>query len=140
MLKALLEAGGPAEAVREFAHILGAEETWLARLEGRAPRAAVWPDATLDMLPDLAREVHAGLNAYLAGIDDTRLDAPLAYTNSKGQTFSNPVREILLHAALHGQYHRGKINLLLRQAGFEPAPVDLIGFLRGVPAASTRRP
>jgi uncharacterized damage-inducible protein DinB len=40
---------------------------------------------------------------------------------------------------LHGQYHRGKINLLLRQAGLAPAPVDFISFVRGVPAATTRR-
>jgi hypothetical protein len=38
---------------------------------------------------------------------------------------------------LHGQYHRGKINLLLRQSGAEPAPADYISYVRGVPAAVT---
>ena len=32
-------------------------------------------------------------------------------------TFTTPLGEILLHVALHGQYHRGKINLLLRILG-----------------------
>jgi hypothetical protein len=38
---------------------------------------------------------------------------------------------------LHGQYHRGKVNLLLRQEGEQPAPTDYIAFVRGVPAAVT---
>ena len=42
----------------------------------------------------------------------------------------------LLHVPLHGQYHRGKINLLLRQAGRQPAPTDYITFVRGVSAAT----
>ena len=35
-----------------------------------------------------------------------------------------------------GQYHRGKINLLLRQQQATPIPVDCIAFLRGSPAAT----
>jgi hypothetical protein len=30
------------------------------------------------------------------------------------------------------------VNLLLRQSGAAPAPVDYIGFIRGFPAAVTR--
>jgi uncharacterized damage-inducible protein DinB len=48
-----------------------------------------------------------------------------------------PVGDILLQVALHGQYHRGKVNLLLRDAALPPAPVDFISFARGVPAATT---
>ena len=44
---------------------------------------------------------------------------------------------MLLQVALHGQYHRGKINLMLRQAGLPPTPTDYISFARGVPAATT---
>jgi uncharacterized damage-inducible protein DinB len=64
----------------------------------------------------------------------------IGYTNSAGRSFVTPVGDILLHVALHGQYHRGKVNLLLRQAELEPAPVDFIGFVRGVPAATASVP
>jgi len=40
------------------------------------------------------------------------------------------VRDILLHVAMHGQYHRGQINQLLRGAGLEPISVDYIVFVR----------
>jgi uncharacterized damage-inducible protein DinB len=129
----------PAEALREYAHILGAEETWLSRLEGRAPRAAVWPEPEPEAVGELARSVRAGYGAYLTSLAESELDRGVAYVNSAGLAFTTPAVDILLQVMLHGQYHRGKINLLLRQAGLAAAPVDFISFVRGVPAATTRR-
>jgi uncharacterized damage-inducible protein DinB len=43
---------------------------------------------------------------------------------------------MLVHVALHGQYHRGQVALLLRASGFEPATTDYIAWTRGVPAAT----
>ena len=129
----------PAEALREYAHILGAEETWLSRLEGRAARAAVWPEPAPETVGELARSVRAGYGAYLGSLAESELDRGVAYVNSAGLAFTTPAVDILLQVMLHGQYHRGKINLLLRHAGLAPAPVDFISFVRGVPAATTRR-
>ena len=131
------QGGGPVAALREYAHVLGAEEVWLSRLEGRSPRAAVWPEPVLSGLPELARSIRAGYTAYLAILTEGDLGRGIAYVNSAGLAFTTPVEDILLQVALHGQYHRGKVNLLLRQAGVDPAPVDFIGFVRGVPAATT---
>jgi uncharacterized damage-inducible protein DinB len=140
LLQALREVPtAPAEAVREFAHVLGAEETWLSRLEARPSRTAVWPDLGLPELPALHDTVHRGYLDYLAALDPASLSRTVAYKNSAGQAFETPVRDILLQVALHGQYHRGKVNLLLRQAGLEPVPTDFIAFVRGVPAATTPR-
>ena len=127
----------PSETVREYAHVLGADETWLARLQGRPQRIPVWPSVTLAELPDLAAAVHEGYRDYLRTLDDQALGRRIAYTNSAGSSFENAVGDILLHVALHAQYHRGKINLLLRQAGLEPAPIDFIAWVRGAPAATT---
>jgi uncharacterized damage-inducible protein DinB len=141
LLQALREVPtAPAEAVREFAHVLGAEETWLSRLEGRPSRTAVWPDLGLAELPALLDSVHQGYLGFIVRLDDpASLSRTVAYKNSAGQGFETPVRDILLQVALHGQYHRGKVNLLLRQAGLEPVPTDFIAFVRGVPAATTPR-
>jgi uncharacterized damage-inducible protein DinB len=131
-----LPADAAPEAWREFAHILGAEETWLARLEGRTPRTAVWPDAAPGEVRASMQATHAAYRAYLAALEDPDLAAPVSYTNSAGQPFTSSVADILLQAALHGQYHRGKVSLLLRQGGRAPAPVDFIAFVRGAPAAT----
>jgi uncharacterized damage-inducible protein DinB len=125
----------PADVLREFAHVLGATEVWLSRLEQRAARAVVWPTLSLAEAHALAESVHAGWAAYLQTLREDLLDEPVPYTNTAGQAFRTPIAEILLQMALHGQYHRGKINLLLRQAGLTPVPTDYIAFARGVPAA-----
>jgi uncharacterized damage-inducible protein DinB len=136
LLEALRDEAGTADARRELAHVVGAEEVWLARLEGRAPRSAVWPDAASSAIEEQVRATHRGYATYLSALQDQDLGASVTYTNSAGQTFENTVGDILLHVGLHGQYHRGKINLLLRQCGRQPAPVDFIAFVRGVPAAT----
>src|SRR6185437_659206 len=98
---------------------------------------AIWPSLSLPELAAFAPTMHEGYAAYLATLTDADLEQPVAYVNSAGLTFTNTVVDILMHVALHGQYHRGKVNLLLRQAGAEPALVDFIAFQRGVPAART---
>jgi uncharacterized damage-inducible protein DinB len=128
----------PGEASRELAHVLGAEENWLARLESRAPRTAIWPDVGAANLRQLAAEVHAGFSQYLDGLIEADLHRMVAYTNSAGILFETSVRDILHQVFLHAQYHRGKVNLLLKQAGLAPVPVDYIAYVRGFPTAVTR--
>ena len=129
----------PADAWREYAHVLGAEAVWLARLEQRASPVPVWPTLTSDEVTALRGSVAAGYDAYLARLDAASLLESFSYRNSTGQEFTSVVHDVLVHVALHGQYHRGKINLLLRQGHCEPGPADYITFVRGVPAAVTPR-
>lgn len=129
-----LEAGTPSpEILREYAHILGADEIWLARLEQRASRTPVWPTLPLDEVTTLAQTLHQDYRTFLASLNQQRLEQVIAYTNTAGNSFENSIRDILIHVALHAQYHRGKVNLLLRQAGMAPASTDYIAFLREVP-------
>ena len=119
-----------------MSHVIAAEEVWLSRLEHRPPRVPVWPTLTLAELEVLAATVHDGFARYWDTLADSDPESPVPYTNSAGQPFSNTVLDIVMHVGMHGQYHRGKVNLLLRQFGHSPAPVDYIAFTRGVPAAT----
>jgi uncharacterized damage-inducible protein DinB len=122
----------PATALRECLHVLGAGETWLSRLEGRSARVAIWPEAPIDEAMTLAEIVHDSYGAYLKSLSAHDLDRVVAYTNSAGAAFENTVADVLTQVATHGQYHRGKANLLLRQAGLTPVPVDYIVWVRGL--------
>jgi uncharacterized damage-inducible protein DinB len=124
-------------ALRIFAHVIGAEEVWLSRLQSRASQLAVWPEITLDACIVAARANADGYDAMVKDLDDAALDRMTSYTNSAGQHFDSRVRDILTHVALHGSYHRGQVAMLLRQSGAEPMATDYIGFVRGVPAATT---
>ncbi len=132
----IVQSHTPVAAVREMAHVLGTEETWLSRIQSRPPSLAVWPPADAAALGTMLDSVHSEAQGFFIRLNETELGREVTYTNSAGEKFTNRVGEILVHVALHGQYHRGKINLLFRQAGLEPVPVDYIAWTRGAPAAT----
>lgn len=129
----------PAKALEIYAHVLGAEHVWLARIHERPAEVAVWPQIGVDECERLAATNADALAAFLASSTDESLKRSMKYRNSAGAEFESRVEDILLHVAMHGQYHRAQVNLLLREAGLEPAPVDYIAFVRGAPAATRQR-
>lgn len=128
----------PADALKVYAHILGAEHTWLSRLREQQPTIAVWPTLTLDECEALSRENSEGFDAFLDALEPGGLAREMEYRNSAGQEFRTRIDDILLHTATHGGYHRGQVAMLLRYSGAEPMPTDYIAFVRGVPAATQR--
>jgi uncharacterized damage-inducible protein DinB len=108
----------------------------LSRVQQRERRVAVWPDLSPQECTALKAQLASEYAAVLAQLSEEDLDRPVSYMTTDGRAFTNSVGEILTHAAMHGQYHRGKVNLLLRQERLAPAPVDLIAFLRGAVTAT----
>ncbi len=127
------------DIVELFAHVLGAEEIWLSRLEARAATLAVWPALSTAQLREAAAANASRHRAYLAGLTPNDLAREAAYTNSAGQAFRTPIMDILTHVVMHGSYHRGQVALRIRRDGGVPTPTDFIAFVRGSPAA-TRQP
>jgi uncharacterized damage-inducible protein DinB len=140
ILQALRSAGNNDNAWREYAHILAAEETWLSRLEGRAAITRIWPELDPAQVESLRTQVVNEYDDYIGQIDEAELARLVEYTNSAGTAFRTSCDDILIHVALHGQYHRGKINVYLRESGGKPMPVDYIAYVRGTPAAITPLP
>lgn len=129
-----------ARALELYAHVLGTEHTWLARIQERAPSVKIWPQLTFAEAAELAAENAAALRKLVSSRTSEQLQRKVAYSNSAGQPFDSTVEDMLLQVVLHGCYHRGQVALVVRGAGAEPAPTDYIAFVRGVPAAVTPRP
>ena len=123
MLEALRKTPNE-RALHVFAHIVGAEHVWISRMRGEAARFEVWPKLSVDECAELAAENAAALR------DFTDLERVVNYRNTAGKEFNTSVEDVLTHVAMHGQYHRGQVNLLLRQAGSEPVPVDYVVWTR----------
>ena len=130
----------PPIVLREYTHILGAEEVWLARLELRPSRTVVWPELPWSEVEELACDTREGYERYLTGCTEGDIEQSVTYRNSAGQEFTTSIVDILFHVVLHGQYHRGKVNVHLRQVEQAPVPADFISFVRGTPAATTVLP
>lgn len=137
---AAVSAGGEGTAAwREYAHVVAVDEVWLARLEGREPTVSIWPVLSRAELNELRERTAAAVSRFVQALDAPALERPAHYVNSAGKAFDNSVADVLLHNLLHSQYHRGKVNQLLRDSSADPAPVDYIAFVRGSPAAVTPR-
>jgi uncharacterized damage-inducible protein DinB len=131
---------GSTAARTEFAHAIGAMEVWLSRIRQRPSRLPVWPDPTDALSEQLVSSLHDDFSLLLGLLAEAELPAVTSYLNSAGVAFETPTVDILTHVPLHAQYHRGKVNLLLRESGIQPVPVDYISWIRGVAAATSPQP
>ncbi len=109
-------------------HLLGAEWVWMERFNGRNPRA--FPEAqelqSLDAIRTRWQSVEADIRAFLAAVKPEALAAPFTYQNLKGEIWTYPLWQTLVHLANHGTYHRGQVTMALRQLGATPPAIDLL--------------
>jgi uncharacterized damage-inducible protein DinB len=119
------------QAVNLFSHILHAENVWFTRLKGAdSSHLPIWAEVSLESCVEMVHENNQNYTAFLSNLTNLNLNQLVFYKNSKGTEFHNSFRDILTHVALHGQYHRGQINQLLRATDLKPISVDYITFRR----------
>ncbi len=118
------------EVVRELAHVRGAQDIWLARIEGTTPSHPVWPEWSVDDLARASAPIDARLRAVIERMTPNTLAQPLRYTSLAGVSFETPMGGVLVHVLMHGHYHRGKANVALVRAGVAAESVDYISWQR----------
>jgi uncharacterized damage-inducible protein DinB len=137
VLGSLRSAKNPQKRSLElYSHILGAEHTWLSRINETTKRVDVWPALTLDECEGLGRDNVAAFKDLVSRLTPDLLAKSITYRNSAGDQFTSTVEDILTHVAMHGSYHRGQIAAAIRAGGDTPSPTDYIAFVRGAPAAT----
>ena len=131
-LESIRQLSEPEECLRLFGHIFAAQRIWLARLRtGDSSQVEIFPSRTAAECEAEMCEVEKDMAAYLATLDDEKLEAETEYIHQQsGEIFRNTPHDILTHAGTHSHYHRGQIALLVRQAGGQPASTDFIVFQR----------
>lgn len=112
-------------------HIMFVEWLWLERWHGRSPTGpppGEFPDLT--SIRARWREIENDLLKFVRALSAPDLDRVLTYRNTKGNSFSDRLWQMLQHLVNHGTYHRGQIITLLRQLGATPVATDMIAFYR----------
>lgn len=125
------ELGNSFSSVRDtLVHILGAEWIWLERWNGRFPRALLPAAEFLDSAAIAQRwkQVEEGQIAFLNALPPSDLNQTLSYLNQKGETWSYPLWQQMVHVANHSTYHRGQVTTLLRQLKAQPATTDFLKY------------
>jgi uncharacterized damage-inducible protein DinB len=119
----------PPRALKIMGHVIGAERLWLGRVQ-QEKTGAVWPELTLDQCDAQIADLQQLWQDYLKSLTPAKLAQPISYTNTKGESFTDAVQDILLHLVMHSAYHRGQVASELRGSGHTPAYTDFIHAVR----------
>lgn len=113
-------------------HMLGAEWVWLERWKGTSPTGLPGRSdlSTHEAIRARWREVEHGQLEFLEQVSDEQLLQDLAYRNTAGKPFVQPLWQVLRHVVNHASYHRGQVTTMLRQLAAEPVTTDLVVFYR----------
>ena len=127
VLSSLRAASNPPQrSLKLMAHILSAEGLWLTRLKRQKPALPVWPELALAQCEAEGDALGTSWRSYLEECKEAGLSHQIRYVNSKGETWSSQVDDVLLHVITHSAYHRGQIASDMRAAGLTPAYTDFI--------------
>lgn len=112
-------------------HVYAADRIWLARLT-QAPSGPFVTDADyrLSVLQEDWPALHARWQQWAGALTDEAAHANLAYKDTKGNPYTQPVWQVVLHVVNHGTHHRGQAAGFLRTLGRTPPPLDLAAYYR----------
>jgi len=131
IVETIKNTGYTEQPVQLMAHLLAAQQVWYNRcVELPATGGSLWPDWQLDTFEGLINNSHLKWMHFLNKIDDAAFDRQIAYQNSRGQSFSNKLSDILAHLINHGTHHRAQAGQHLKLAGAELPPMDYIFYIR----------
>ncbi|MEZ4255631.1 MAG: DinB family protein [Polyangiales bacterium] len=118
-----------------FNHLLVADRIWLGRFRGETfPEGFIGPggirainDELYSDFDELRRErlrTDDDLSAWVAGLSEAQLAAPLAFVR-RGARFESPLWWSVTHVFNHQTHHRGQVTTILNQLGIDPGVTDL---------------
>jgi len=115
-----------------LAHILASHEMWFSRWQGNPSPTTIDANGgpTLAEAKQFWNEIQQKLTAFVNGLSEDDLQKPIRYTNTKGETYSTPLVQMMQHLVNHATYHRGQIVTMLRQLGVKPTNTDMIFYFR----------
>ncbi len=117
------------KAFKLYNHILNAHQIWNNRIEPKQTLFGVWDVHPIHVCKDIDK---INYEHSLLLLDKFKLNEIINYTNTKGQTFSNSVQDIIFHVINHSTYHRGQIATEFRQTGNDALITDYIFYKREI--------
>ena len=114
-----------------LAHVYAADRIWLARVKGE-PRATFLDpeDRDLTVLQSEWPALHERWKLWITELGDA--SGNISYKDMRGNPYTQPAWQIVLHLVNHGTHHRGQVSGFLRSMGKTPPPLDLIAYYRAL--------
>lgn len=118
------------DAVRILSHIISAQQIWLNRITGIQSNIMPWDNYTIDESISKSVELTSKWINLFERSDKAFLEKRIQYQNSKGETFTNSIKDIATHVINHAAYHRAQIAQHVKRANGIPAITDYIVYQR----------
>lgn len=113
-----------------LSHIISAQQVWLNRVLEREVVTDPWEKLTeKEWIPKSTPLTAEWIN-FIEGLHENDFENRIEYTSTRGDHFTNTVKDIIVQVINHSTYHRAQIAFLVRQAGGEPAKTDYIFYQR----------
>ena len=119
-----------AKAISIFGHIINAQKLWLSRAAEQTTIINPWQNLSLDEAIILSSQNTKDWLGFLNDITESDFQVSVKYVNSKGEHYTNTIKEILTQVINHAAYHRGQVANFVRQSGGNPALTDYIVYVR----------
>jgi uncharacterized damage-inducible protein DinB len=114
-----------------LAHIFAADRVWLGRIKQRPPSVFISEqDRNFAVLQEQWPGLHAAWMQWAADLTDQSAQNNLSYQDLKGNTWTQPTWQVVLHMVNHGTHHRGQVSGFMRALGRTPPNLDLIAYYR----------
>lgn len=114
-----------------MAHLIWAEALWLARMREVAPpdlpNPADFPD--LAALRDWWEDVDLEMTRFINQLPPFDLNRVVSYVNGRGETWSYPLWQMLLHQQNHATQHRSELAMTMTAWGHSPGWLDYLVFI-----------
>jgi uncharacterized damage-inducible protein DinB len=115
------------KSIKWINHIINAHLIWNARINQQPTNQEVWGINTIENLISINSD---NWQNSIKLLDTSDFDKLIEYTNSRGQTFTNSIRDILFHVINHSTHHRAQIASDLKLSGIDPPISDYIFYKR----------
>jgi len=112
-------------------HVYAADRIWLSRVLAEPRATFVDPeDRDLTLLQSEWPALQQRWKLWLRDFGDGDEARQISYKDLRGNPYTQPVWQIVLHLVNHGTHHRGQVSGFLRAMGHTPPALDLIGYYR----------
>ena len=120
-------------------HLHGTQRAFFDAWTARPFERGILAEQSLESIEQWARNYHRDVMAFVTSVDEQALDRPAdlpwARRFAEGAR-STTLGETMIQITSHSTYHRGQINMRMRELGADPPLVDFIAWLwQGRPAA-----
>ena len=112
-------------------HVYAADRIWLSRVLAEPRATFVDPeDRDLTLLQSEWPALQQRWKLWLRDFGDGDEARQISYHDMRGNPYTQPVWQIVLHLVNHGTHHRGQVSGFLRAMGHTPPALDLIAYYR----------